>query len=274
MKKILLTICILLFSSPSYAAITVIGTPQTGNSNNGAAVTLTWSTTPSENDYTVVVTGCPAANTTDASMTTEGYSIHTFYEGVGETKPKYWIFYKKQTATPDTTAVVAATCGTATDTSAIGIVLRGVDGTTFSDQTPTTAGETTSTDPDGASIVTQTNGAYVFVVAASIVLDAAITTPTDYTTYSRVGDDTYDQTLAMAYKEIAVAGTEDPPSWTGWTSGLWYAITFAVKPTVESACTGSCLLLSDGSSYALLTNGIDKILLTDSVQARRVIVIN
>lgn len=217
--------------SIAHSAITVIGTPQVGNANNGAAVTLTWSTAPSTNDYTIVVTGCPAANTTDASMTTPLYTNFTSYEGVGQTKPKFWVFYKKQGAVPDTTAVVASTCGTATDTSAIGFVLRGVDLTTFSDQTRTVAGETTSTNPDANSIVTQTNGAFVFAVAQSIVLDTAVTAPSTYTGYAQSGDDTYDHTLAVAYKEIATAGTENPASWTNWNSGIWYAITFAVKPS-------------------------------------------
>ncbi len=249
-KKLLLTICVLIIAATAHAAISVIGTPQTGNANNGGAVTLTWSTQPSTNDYTIVVTGCPADNTTDAAMTTTGYSIHTYYEGVGATKPKFWIFYKKQGASPDTTAVVTATCGTATDTSAIGIVLRGVDGTTFSDQTPTTAGETTSTNPDANQIVTQTNGAYVIVAALMIsVKDTAITAPSGYTGYSQVGDDTNDHTLAAAYKEVATAGTENPASWTVWDSGLWYAITIAVKPYVPT-CNDSCALCSTSEDCA------------------------
>ena len=214
-------------------AISIIGTPQIGNTNNGGAVTLTWSTTPSENDYTIVITGCPANTATDASMTTSGYTALTRYEGADNTKPKYTIFYKKQGASPDTNAVVASIGDSAVDQSAIGFVLRGVDTTTFSDQTPTTAGETTSTNPDPASIVTQTNGAFVFVVAMMITTkDTAITAPSGYTGYSRVGDDTNDHTLASAYKEIATAGTENPASWTNWNSGLWHSITFAVRPAV------------------------------------------
>ena len=235
MRTKLLSLFILLWCGVAHSAISVIGTPQTGNANNGGAVTLTWSTAPSTNDYTVVIAGAPAATTTDVAMTTAGYTEVTHYEGVGTTAPKYWIFQKKQGASPDTTAVVTSLSDSAVDQSAIGFVLRGVDATTFSDQTPTTAGETTSTNPDPNQIVTQTAGAYVIVAALSVgTLDAAVTAPSGYTGYSVTGDDTYDHTLSAAYKEIAAAGTENPASWTNQTSANWYAITFAVKPAATA----------------------------------------
>ena len=246
MKKLLIVPIILFWCGVVYAAITVIGTPQTGNANNGGAVTLTWSTTPSTNDYTIVIAGAPAATTTDVTMTTANYSELTHYEGVGTTAPKYWIYYKKQGASPDTTAVVATLSDSAVDQSAIGFVLRGVDGTTFSDQTPTTAGETTSTNPDPNQIVTQTNGAFVFVTALAVgTLDSAVTEPSGYTGYSVTGDDTNDHTLSAAYKEVASAGTENPVSWTNQTSANWYAITFAVRPTVAALTTKQVMIISE-----------------------------
>ena len=215
-------------------AISIIGTPQVAVANNGAAATITWSTTPSAGDYTVVINGSPADGAAIGTMTTTGYSLVTgaSHTGAAAANPSLAIFYKKQTATPDTTAVGTSGNGAGTDTTLIGFVLRGVDPTTFSDATPTTAGETTSTNPDPASITVGTTGATVIVAACmTVIMDAAITAPSGYTGYSGTGNDTYDHTLAAAYK-LNCSGTEAPASWTNWGSGLWYAITIAVKPYV------------------------------------------
>ena len=213
-------------------AISIIGTPQVGNTNNGGTVTLTFSTRPSEGDYTVAVIGSPAALGAIGTISTTGYAAVTggTHTGAAAANPSLAIFWKKQGSTTDTT--VAGTSGndSDTDSSMIAFVLRGVDPTTFSDATPTTAGETTSTNPDPASITVGTTGACVIVAACMTVLkDTAITAPSGYIGYSQVGDDTYDHTLAAAYK-LNCSGTEAPASWTDWGSGLWYAITIAVKP--------------------------------------------
>jgi len=216
-------------------AITIIGTPQVGNANNGGAVTLTFSTTPSQNDYTVVVVGSPAETPADCSMTTTGYTRLAYHTGAAAANPSIALFYKKQGASPDATAVTVADGGSGTDTSAIGFVLRGVDTSTPSDQTPTSAGETTGEDPNPASITTLTDGACVIIAALmTVVKDTSITTPSGYTTYSQVGDDTYDHTLAAAYKVCGAAGVEEPAAWTTWGSGLWYAITVAFRPITST----------------------------------------
>lgn len=215
-------------------AITLIGTPQTGVANNGGNVTLTWSTTPSTGDYTVVIVSAPATNAVNVSMSTAGYTRLSFYTGANNTQPATGIFYKKQGASPDTNAVCVGGNGTATDTTAIGYVLRGVDGTTPIDQTsPTPAGPTASTNPDSPQIVTQTNGAWVIVTATSIqTIDTAVTAPAGYSNDFRVGgDDTTDHTEAAAWKEVATAGTENPASWTNWTTGTWVALTGAFRPS-------------------------------------------
>ena len=213
--------------------ITLIGTPQTGVANNGGNVTLTWSTTPSQNDYTVVVVTAPATSVVDVSMSTAGYTRLAYHTGTGNTQAAIGIFYKKQGASPDSTAVCIGGNGVATDTTAIGYVLRGVDLTNPSDQTPPTkAGPTASTNPDPPQIVTQTNGAWVLVAACSIqTIDTAVTVPTGYSNGFNVGGaDTTDNTTAAATKAVATAGTENPASWTDWTTGTWTALTVAFRP--------------------------------------------
>jgi hypothetical protein len=229
-------------------AISIIGTPQVANANNGGTVTCTFSTTPSEGDYTVAVIGSPAATAAIGTISTSGYSLVTgaSHTGAAAANPSLAIWYKKQGASPDTTVAGTSGNGSDTDSSMIAFVLRGVDPTTFSDATPTTAGETSSTNPDPASITVGTAGACVIVAACmTVVMDTSITAPSGYTGYSQVGNDTYDHTLAAAYK-LDCSGTEAPASWTGWSTGLWFAITIAVKPYVEptrsASATETCTL--------------------------------
>src|SRR3990167_6449105 len=111
-------------------------------------------------------------------------------------------------------------------------VLSGVD-PTFFDQTTTTAGPTTSTNPDCASITTQTANAWVLAMAGSAVNDAAVTGPTGYVnTIDDNGNDAADLTCAGGTLEIASPGASDPASWTSWASGTWYGITAALKAEV------------------------------------------
>jgi len=235
-------------------AISVIGTPQVANANNGGDATITWSERPATGDYTVVVIGSPATSAAKGTMVTADYTELKSYVGANNTKPSLIVFYKKQGATTDTTAVGTSGNGSATDSSLIGFVLRGVDPTTFSDATPTTAGETSSTNPDPASITVGNAGAAVIVAAVMVVTkDTAITAPSGYTGYSVVGDDTDDHTLAAAYK-LNCSGTEAPASWTDWSTGLWYAITIAVKPQLPP-------------TVALGTNVVDAATITDTTPA-------
>lgn len=215
-------------------AISIIGTPQVANANNGADATITWSTRPSTGDYTVVIIGSPAASAAIGTMTTTGYTNLASHTGAAAANPSLVVFYKKQPATTDITAVGASANSADTDSSLIGFVLRGVDPTTFSDATPTTAGETTGEDPAPAAITGATAGFCTIVAACmTVVMDSSIAAPTGYTGYSQIGSDAYDHTLAAAYK-LNCTGTEEPAQWTTWSSGLWYAITIAVKPYVAA----------------------------------------
>jgi len=211
-------------------AIILVATPQVANANSGADATITWSTRPTTGDYTVVVIGSPATTAAIGTMTTTGYNTLVSHAGANNSNPSLAVFWKKQGATTDTTAVGASGNGLDTDSSLIGFVLRGVDATTFSDAVSTTAGETTSTNPAPAAITGATAGFCTIVAACmTVVMDAAIVAPSGYTGFSQIGSDTDDHTLAAAYK-LNSTGTETPLTWTTWDSGLWYAITIAIRP--------------------------------------------
>ncbi|HLM84194.1 MAG TPA: hypothetical protein VK254_03220, partial [Candidatus Bathyarchaeia archaeon] len=211
--------------------ISLIGTPQTGVANNGANVTLTWSTRPSTGDVTVVIVGSPAATPAGCSVSTSDYQTAKTFTGSGNTQPTMAVFYKVQGATTDTNVVVKADGAATTDSTAIGYVLRGVDNANVLDQTATTAGVTTGTNPDPAAIVVQTNKAWVIASAVSVQAgDASPGTISGYTNhYQTTGSDTYNHTIAAATKEVATPATENPGKWSTWATGNWYAITTAIK---------------------------------------------
>jgi len=242
-------------------AIEIIGTPQVGVANNGGNCTLTWDVRPSTGDYTVVVNGSPATLNAIGTMSTADYNLLASHQGANNANPSLAIYWKKQGATTDTTAIGASANGADTDSTLIGFVLRGVDADTFSDATPTTAGETASTNPDPASITVGTSGACVIVAACmTVVMDSSIVAPSGYTGYSQIGSDTDDHTLAAAYK-LNCSGTEAPASWTTWSTGLWYAITIAIRPA--AAPTISAKVMVDGvwktvSSAMVMVSGVWK----------------
>ena len=212
-------------------AIAVRGTPQTGSATNGGDVTLTFSTgagAPLEGDE-VVVFGGHGATVTTLAAPGSGYTQIGIHTG---SAPIFGAWHKRMGVTPDL-SVVCSGGGDAGDGVAYCCwVLSGVD-PTFFDQTTTTAGPTTSTNPDCASITTQTANAWVLAMAGSAVNDAAVTGPTGYVnTIDDNGNDAADLTCAGGTLEIASPGASDPASWTSWASGTWYGITAALKAEV------------------------------------------
>jgi hypothetical protein len=209
----------------------------TGNANNGSDVTLTFDTItpPLENDIVVVFGGhasgvttlsAPSGNTSGAY---QQIGIHT------GSAPVFGLWYQRMGATPDT-SVLCDGGGNNADGVQYGCwVLSGVDTTTAEDQTATTAGPTTSTNPNAPSITTQTANAWVIAVAGSENRDIS---PGTVSGYSNQLDDTRqetnDQTVAGATFLKVSAGAEDPAAWDTWISGTWYAITAAFKEEVSS----------------------------------------
>lgn len=207
-------------------AITVVGTPQVGNTINGGNVTLTFSPAPSENDYVLVFGGCSyGAVVADAGT---GYTRISLAGDGFNTSFGVWI--KKMSASPDTTVLCRGNTNTNAATAYGCYVLRGVDGTTPQDATATTA-SSYSGAPNCAAITTVTNLAWVLALAESDVNDASIGTVSGYSNqYTTIGVDTKSITVAGTTLEKTTAGAEDPAAWSSWSSGFWYAVTVALRP--------------------------------------------
>ena len=218
-------------------AITIVGTPQTGFGNSGADATVDLSgLSLTENDVVIASSGSPKFTGNAPGIVTSGYTEIDTHTGTAGSRPTIGVWYKVMSATPDDDVVVSGDTSTATDTTGVAIALRGVDTSTVEDQTNTTAGETISTNPNPASITTQTDNAWVLPFAVSA--NNNDTTPGTISGYSNhisiVGNDTLDHTHAAATFEVTTAAAEDPGAWSSWSSGSWYVITVAIKPDVAA----------------------------------------
>lgn len=213
--------------------ISIRGTSLSSFANNGANATLNLSgLSLQENDVVLISCAAPRITGNTPAVVSAGWTqVATPHLGSTTNRPSIGVWYKRMGATPDSSVEVSGDGSGNTDTTIIGIAFSGVDTTTALDQTTTTAGETLSTNPNPASIVTQTNGAEVVVFACGQVNDGTVVAPSGYSNgISIVGNDTVDHTHALASKNVATAGTEDPPPWTTWSSSYWYTYTVALKP--------------------------------------------
>jgi hypothetical protein len=209
-------------------AIALRGISQVGGVSNGADVTLTFDTiTPPQTDDIVVVYGGHGTATTTLAAPGTGYTQVAIHTG---TAPIFGVWYKRMGATPDT-SVVCSGGGNALDAVAYACqTFSGVDTTTALDQTTTTAGPTTSTNPNAPSITTQTANALVIALAGSNNRDTTPGTVSGYSNQQNTNrNDTNDITIASATFLNVGADAEDPPAWSSWASGTWYAVTMALK---------------------------------------------
>lgn len=243
-------------------AITIVGTaPVTSFGNNGNDATANLSgLSLQENDVVIVTAAAPRVTGNTPAVVTAGYTeCVTPHLGSAANRPSIGVWWKRMGATPDGDVQVSGDGSSQTDTTVIAIGLRGVlESGDILDQTSTTAGETNSTNPDPASIVTQTVNAWVLVFAnMAVTTDTAIDPPSGYGNQAVVaGSDTVDHTHAMATREVASPTTENPASWTNWNTGYWYAITVAIKPQP----TATVLTVDD----AYVTSQIDTFSTTKS----------
>ena len=147
--------------------------------------------------------------------------------------PGYSWMYKKMGVTPDTT--ISYFPDDIKKGAFICQAFRGVDQTTPLDQTTPTTAVGNSNLIDAPAITTVTNNAWVVAMGA---LDddatVTITVPTGYSNLSESSSGATaneEATAMMASKEIATAGAEDPPAFTGSSGGdEWIAGTIALRP--------------------------------------------
>lgn len=216
-----------------HAAVSIIsGGAISGSMNNGQDVTLTFPVGVQQGDVVILYGGHPHRAGTDLGPQTSGYTMIA----VNNTDaPNFGAWYKVMGATPDSNVIGYGTRDRVDATAYAAYILRGVDLGVF-DQTTTTAGPVTSTNPNPAAITTQTANAWVLALAGSQVNDS---TRGPDGTYSNpngvVGNDSNDITIDGVTREIVSPGPEDPPAWSTWISGAWYAITIALKPELPPA---------------------------------------
>lgn len=206
-------------------AITIVGTPQANAVADGGGLTLTFDGSPVEGDvvYLFGGTGNTAEGTNGPS--TGGYT-ELFDAGNG---PDAGVWRKVLGATPDSNVVCQGSGNNQHATAYASIVLRGVDTTTPEDATPT---QDTLTSPP--PITTVTDGAWVIAGGADWWSDVPTGAPSGYSNGKWAGAiDTAAISTALATKEVATAGTEDPGEFTSWAGPQW-SWTIAVRPFIAS----------------------------------------
>lgn len=216
-------------------AISLVGTAtNTGLDGSNVSLTLPVGTTTGDVVYVAYTTA--ATSDQNLSMVTSGYTeLADLYSNDTE-DTNLGAYRKVQGGSPDSTAQVTGGGGLNDGVAALCYVLRGVDTTTPEDATTTTATGTDSGRPDGASITTVTNGAWVLVLGGSSDDANTAIAPSGYTNLVAApnGSDTNDTHVVGATKEVVTAGAENPAVFTGLasfnTSYSWAAATVAVRP--------------------------------------------
>ena len=250
--------------------IALRGTSQTGSSNNGGDVTLTFDTgtPPLEDDIVVVVGGHGIATTTLSAPVPNaggGYTQVGIHTG---TVPIVGMWIKRMGSTPDLSVVCSGGGNNADASSWMCATYSGVDTTTAQDATATTAGPTTSTNPNPASITTVTDNAFVIVGAGSTVSDASVGTIDGYTDHLNANrNETNDLSAAFARIDAGPLGAENPGAWSAWSEGTWYAITAALRLGLPPSQDIEGSLLDEEFNtlnHGLITIDIASSLLTDA----------
>lgn len=232
MKRIVLTIGLLLLTVPAQAQIALRGTGKAGAATNGNNVTLTFDTTPNNpmtGDTVVICGGWSSSNGANPAAPTGGYT-QLALEVTGTPTIKIGCWYKVMGGSPDTTVVGGGNGNSVDTTCYAAYVLRNVNAT-VSDATPTVGGPNSgAANPDPAAIVTTTANAWVIPYSISQVNDASITAPNTYINQINAnGNDTNPSTCGMATKLVVAAGNEDPANWTNWGAGNNKSITLAIR---------------------------------------------
>jgi hypothetical protein len=239
-------------------AITLVtGGAVSGTAGNGGDVTITFPTLL-ENDVVFVAGGHSnrAANTPGPE--TAGYTSLVTHTAAS---PYFNVSWKRMGASPDADVVCHGTGNTADAAAYVAFCLRGVQSTGApTDATTTTAGPTTSTNPNAPSISPSTAGAWVLAFAGSAVNDGTPGTISGYSNHvqNTANDTGEDYSAAGATKEWSGVGAEDPGAWSTWASGAWYAATVAVKPdtAITAALTTSVATVSAGTVTPALSKAL------------------
>ena len=228
-------------------AITFVASVE-GSATNGGNVTLTL---PSSimviNDVVVVSGGVPQTGVSVGTQSSFGYTELIQFNSSGSYR---FVVDRKIMGNPvDTQVVCLGTAASSDGISYVAQILRGVDRITPEDATITSTSGT-GTTPDSPSITTVTDGAFVLSCVGSNVSDITVTAPSGYSNQVDVNaNDTRNSTVGMATILKSSNGAEDPPSWTGFTTGVWCSASVALRPETtwvpdrqeNASYNGSCI---------------------------------
>lgn len=236
------------------AGITQVGTALGGSSTSGADVTLNF-TDPQAGDLIIVTGGGiyrsgvsygPSGYTAIGSLQTSGSS------GTGIA---FGAWYKVSDGTE-----VDVTCrGTGSTGDGIAYTVRifqQTDTGTPLDVAATFAGPTTSTNPDPpASGTLVTNNCAIVAAGASLVSDTSIGGATNYTAQaSGNANATRPYSTSSLHRILSggAGGTENPnaigSTGNSWASGIWFAVTIAIRPAAAAGSAASIRRRLGGSN--------------------------
>lgn len=203
----------------------------TGQSNQGNDVTLTLDVTtpPLEDDVVIVFGGHGDAVTTLTAPSGNTSGTFTLISENTGAAPIFGVWIQRMGATPDT-SITGFGSGNNQDATAYGCyVLSGVDTVTAQDTTATTAGPTTSTNPDAPSITTANANSWVIACSGGNIRDTSPGTFGYSNEIQTNGNDTNDITIGGGTFLNVGADAEDPGAWDTWASSTWYSVTLALR---------------------------------------------
>lgn len=207
--------------------------------NNGANVTIALPTLQS-NDVVISWGGHFNRAGSNTGPTEAGWT--PILANTVTASPFFYAGYKVMGGTPDTSFVAYGT-GNVTDAAAYGLYcLRGVDVTAVVGSAANFT-RATSTNPDSPAATSTVSNAWMLSLAMSVVNDANVTLPTNYTIGVAANvNDTNPATVGGGTREIAIPGAENPGAYSGWGSGAWLALSVFINPFVALPDTVSLTL--------------------------------
>ncbi len=216
-------------------ALALNGTGQSTNGINGATVTISFANCL-PNDI-IVVAGIHGAAVT--TLTTPAYtagagsafSALATHSGSAPVCGAWW----SRVSSTGTCTVNFVGGGSASDAVAfVGYCIRGGNIGTQPDATATTAGPTTSTNPNPPSLTTVTDGAMALAFEFHLAATSSSAAPTNYSNLiANNRSDTNPVGCAGATRIIASHAAEDPGTFTNASNVSWFTITAALRPVVS-----------------------------------------
>jgi hypothetical protein len=176
---------------------------------------------PQEGDLVVAAGACDGDY--PPTITETGYTTAI---DSGTTSPLEWMIYKVMGGTPDTTLTLTSDAPTDRRVAAVVQVWRGGYSAGILDSAYVDATTGDSTTPDPPAITTANNNALVFALG---YMDDDDTTANGISKNTELASTFEGATVGMASKQVSVAGSEDPGTFTFGATDQWRAGTISFR---------------------------------------------